>query len=92
MAAMQHNVAYIPEERPGYRPGQTTYNITSVASPQLKNRAFDVEVGCIVGGSSAVNGRVFQSGTAEEYNLWADLGGPGGTWGWESMFHYLKKV
>lgn len=79
-------------ERDGYRPGRTTYNITSLPSPALNNRTFNVAIGCIVGGSSAVNGQVFQRGTAGDYDLWGELGGgEESTWNWESMLTYFKK-
>ncbi|KEZ42395.1 Glucose oxidase [Scedosporium apiospermum] len=79
-------------ERDGYRPGRTTYNITSQPSPQLNNRTFNVGIGCIVGGSSAVNGQVFQRGTAGDYDIWGELGGAEDTtWTWENILGYFKK-
>ncbi|CAI4218730.1 unnamed protein product [Parascedosporium putredinis] len=63
-------------ERDGYRPGRTTYNITSQPSPELNNRTFNVGIGCIVGGSSAVNGQVFQRGTAGDYDIWGSSADP----------------
>jgi choline dehydrogenase-like flavoprotein len=73
--------------------GKTTFDITSQPSPELKGRTFPVIVGCLVGGSSAINGRVFQKGTAEEYNTWGALAGSAKTtWTWENIFQYFKKV
>ncbi|KAK3331568.1 hypothetical protein B0T19DRAFT_380035 [Cercophora scortea] len=81
------------QEPEGYRQGQTTYNITSAPSPGLNNRTFQVDVGCIVGGSSAINGRIFQRGTAKDYEIWDELGGIGNksTWNWENLLGYFKK-
>ncbi|KAF2834637.1 GMC oxidoreductase [Patellaria atrata CBS 101060] len=67
------------------------YNITSVPQPHLNDRRFNVGIGNIVGGSSAVNGMVFLRGTREEYDAWAELGGPNSTWTWEGILPYFKK-
>jgi choline dehydrogenase-like flavoprotein len=73
--------------------GRTTYNITSEPCPELKGRRFPVVVGCVVGGSSAINGQVFQKGTAEEYDAWGALSGVGDPkWNWNSMIPYFRKV
>ena len=83
-----------PTEPEGYRQGQTTYNITSAPCPELNNRTFQVDVGCIVGGSSAVNGRIFQRGAAKDYDIWGELGGDGAksSWNWQNLLGYFKKV
>ncbi|KAK3986159.1 hypothetical protein QBC44DRAFT_403187 [Cladorrhinum sp. PSN332] len=76
----------------GYVQGQTTYNITSAPVADLNNRTFPVDVGCIVGGSSAVNGRIFQRGSAADYNIWGELGGVNSTtWNWDNLLGYFKK-
>ena len=68
------------------------YNIQSVAQKELNNRAFSVGIGKVVGGSSAVNGMVFQRGAAEEYDIWGKLGGGNSTWNWDGILPYFKKV
>ncbi|KAK0732412.1 hypothetical protein B0T21DRAFT_334565 [Apiosordaria backusii] len=80
-------------EPDGQRPG-TVYNITSAPVSGLGNRTFPVVVGCVVGGGSAVNGRVFQRGTTEDYDIWGELGGEGarGGWNWADMLRYFKKA
>ncbi|KAK4168448.1 hypothetical protein QBC43DRAFT_360353 [Cladorrhinum sp. PSN259] len=79
----------VPE---GYVQGQTTYNITSAPNTDLNNRNFSVDIGCIVGGSSAVNGRIFQRGSAADYNIWGELGGvKSTTWNWDNLLGYFKK-
>ncbi|KAI5807816.1 hypothetical protein DFH27DRAFT_510405 [Peziza echinospora] len=67
------------------------YNINSVAQKELNNRAFSVGIGKVVGGSSAVNGMVFQRGAAEEYDIWGQLGGGNSTWNWDGILPYFKK-
>ncbi|KAK0639798.1 glucose oxidase [Cercophora newfieldiana] len=72
--------------------GQTTYNITSAPSPGLRNRTFPVDIGCVVGGSSAINGMVFQRGNAKDYNIWDELARGKNTWNWDSLLGYFKKA
>jgi len=56
---------------PDGRRGQSNmYNITSVPQQNLNDREIMVQVGCIVGGSSAVNAQAFVRGTKPEYDLW----------------------
>ncbi|KAF2179010.1 GMC oxidoreductase [Zopfia rhizophila CBS 207.26] len=55
------------------------FNITSEPSPGLNNRTFRVGVGCVVGGSSTVNGQVFLRGSKLEYDAWKELSGPNST-------------
>jgi len=62
-------------------------------NPELNNHTFNVGIGCIVGGSSAVNGQVFQRGTAGDYDLWGELSDDkNSTWNWKDLFGYFKKV
>ncbi|KAF2476896.1 alcohol oxidase [Lindgomyces ingoldianus] len=68
------------------------YNITSVPQKELLNMPTNVQIGNLVGGSSGVNGMVFLRGTSEEYDIWAELGGPGSTWNWQGMLPYFKKA
>jgi choline dehydrogenase-like flavoprotein len=68
------------------------YNITSVPQVDMNNRTQAVQLGCCVGGSSAVNGMVMVRGTKPEYDGWAELGGPNSTWNWDGILPYFKKV
>ncbi|KAF2455331.1 hypothetical protein BDY21DRAFT_324656 [Lineolata rhizophorae] len=68
------------------------YNLTSVPQPMLGNKTAPVDIGHCVGGSSAINGMAVMRGTAEEYNIWAELGGEGSTWDWDGMLPYFKKA
>ncbi|KAM0328803.1 hypothetical protein ACHAQA_005217 [Verticillium albo-atrum] len=67
------------------------FNLTSRPQQNLNSRTFSVGIGCVVGGSSNVNGQVFLRGTSEEYDAWAELGGPGSTWNWAGLLPYFKK-
>lgn len=68
------------------------FNITSEVQPNLNNRRFNVGIGCVVGGSSIVNGQVFLRGSKPEYDAWRELGGPNSTWDWEGILPYFQKV
>jgi choline dehydrogenase-like flavoprotein len=68
------------------------FNITSRPQPELNNRSFSVGLGCMVGGSSGVNGQVFLRGSKEEFDAWAELGGPGSTWNWDGLLPYFRKA
>ncbi|KAM7188073.1 hypothetical protein V8F33_010836 [Rhypophila sp. PSN 637] len=80
-------------EPDGLRLGQNTYNITSAPAAELNNKTFSVDVGCIVGGGSAVNGRILQRGTKDDYDIWSQLGGSGadGPWSWKNLLKYFRK-
>lgn len=66
------------------------YDITSASQPNLNNRSFYVGIGNVVGGSSRVNGQVMMRGSAEDFELWADLiEDP--SWGWDGMLPYFLK-
>ncbi|KAK4163114.1 putative GMC oxidoreductase [Cladorrhinum sp. PSN259] len=79
-------------EPDGRRGTSNMYNITSVPQVHLKNREFWVGVGCIVGGSSAVNAQAFQRGTKLEYSHWDALSGiPNSGWDFEGLQPYFRK-
>jgi hypothetical protein len=68
-------------------PPSLMYNITSVGTVKQF-----VGVGCVVGGSSAINTQVWMRGTSEDYDRWAAIGGAGSTWNWDRILPYFKKV
>jgi choline dehydrogenase-like flavoprotein len=68
------------------------YNISSVPQIGMNNRTQTVNIGNVVGGCSAVNGMAFNRGTSDEYDGWAELGGPNSTWNWNGLLPYFKKV
>jgi choline dehydrogenase-like flavoprotein len=83
---------------PEYYPTATRYyNITSQPLPGLYNRTMAVIAGCVVGGSSAVNGQFFGRGSAEDYDAWVWAAGKtheaefGREWGWENILPWFRK-
>ncbi|KAF2455020.1 hypothetical protein BDY21DRAFT_289964 [Lineolata rhizophorae] len=74
----------------GFNP-RFTYNITSQPQEQLDGRQFPVGAGCIVGGSSGVNGMMFDRGSAEDYDNFARAGYEDSDWTWEGLLPYFKK-
>lgn len=77
----------------GSSPG-TLYPITSVPQRWLANRTQAVNVGNVVGGSSAINGMAFMRGTADEYDGWAELGGGSdkSTWDWKGVLPFFRRA
>lgn len=72
------------------------YNVTTVPQPGLNNRTRTVPAGCVVGGSSAVNGMIFDRGTAEDYDAWNLVAGEwreeyAEEWSWDNLLPYFKK-
>ncbi|PKS13266.1 hypothetical protein jhhlp_000037 [Lomentospora prolificans] len=72
------------------------YNITSPPMEGLNNRTKNVAAGCVVGGSSAVNGMIFDRGSAEDYDAWVWATGDwqeeyGKEWGWDNLLPYFRK-
>lgn len=65
------------------------YSITSGPEPFMNNKTWQVHVGNVVGGGSAVNGMQFDRGTDADYDAWEKLGNPG--WGSEDLAAYFKK-
>jgi choline dehydrogenase-like flavoprotein len=66
------------------------FNRTSIPQRELNNRTFRVLAAGVVGGGSAVNGQLFDRGSALDYDSWRDLGNPG--WGWNDLLPYFRKV
>ncbi|KAF1972084.1 choline dehydrogenase [Bimuria novae-zelandiae CBS 107.79] len=66
------------------------FNITSVPQTEIVQQSvYRYAIGAVVGGSSAVNGMVFDRGAKADYDAWEELGNPG--WGWDGLFPYFKK-
>lgn len=82
---------------PEYLPGTRMYNITSAPLEYLHGRGNRVAAGCVVGGSSAVNGMFFDRGAAEDYDSWVWAAGEEheeeyrGEWGWDGIYPFFKK-
>lgn len=65
------------------------FNISSAPQREINDLVYRYSVGCCVGGSSAVNGMVFDRGAKADYDAWEELGNRG--WGWDGLFPYFKK-
>lgn len=68
------------------------WTFNSLPNPDVKNKTGVVLAGQTVGGSSAVNGMFFDRPARADFDLWADVGGPGlDSWRWDEMFPFFKK-
>jgi choline dehydrogenase-like flavoprotein len=65
------------------------FNISSAPQHEINDLVYRYSVGSCVGGSSAVNGMVFDRGAKADYDAWEELGNHG--WGWSGLFPYFKK-
>ncbi len=59
-------------------------------SPATNNRAIQVTQGKTLGGSSSVNGMVYNRGQAADFDHWASLGNPG--WGYEDVLPFFRRT
>lgn len=66
------------------------WQFKTVPQPLLNNRVIDIPAGKVVGGSSGLNGLMFDRGAKGDYDAWEELGNPG--WGWKGLLPYFKKV
>ncbi|SPN99988.1 related to alcohol oxidase [Cephalotrichum gorgonifer] len=82
---------------PEYRSGTRMYNITSAPLVHTTGRPANVACGCVVGGSSAVNGMFFDRGSAEDYDSWVWAAGEdheaeyAREWGWDNIYPFFQK-
>ena len=58
-------------------------------SESLNGRMVAVPQGRVVGGSSSVNGMVYNRGQAADFDTWAQMGNRG--WGFEDLLPYFKR-
>ncbi|PPQ66224.1 hypothetical protein CVT24_000336 [Panaeolus cyanescens] len=79
----------IPRNVGGAMRTQYDWNFTTVAQPALNNRQIGIPAGKVVGGSSVLNGMLFDRGAAADYDAWAELGNPG--WDFKGLLPYFKK-
>ncbi|KAF4445763.1 hypothetical protein F53441_10512 [Fusarium austroafricanum] len=66
------------------------WNFTTVPQPGANNRAFNVNRGKVLGGSSALNLMTYDRAAAAEYDSWEALGNPG--WNWKTMIKAMTKA
>ena len=66
------------------------WNITTEPQIYLNGKSQNLPIGKALGGSSLINGMMFDRGAPGDYDMWEDLGNPG--WGWAGLLPYFKKV
>ena len=71
-----------------YKPG-FTWPFTTEPGPGLNGRSIRLPQGRIVGGSSSVNGLVYNRGMAADFDDWAELGNTG--WGYRDVLPYFRR-
>ncbi|MAT52621.1 MAG: choline dehydrogenase [Porticoccaceae bacterium] len=67
-----------------------TWQYSYEPSPATLNRAIQVTQGKTLGGSSSVNGMVYNRGQAQDFDHWAVLGNPG--WTYDDVLPYFKRT
>ena len=58
-------------------------------SPGLGGRTVAIPQGRVVGGSSSINGMVYNRGQAADFDTWAQMGNRG--WGFDDLLPYFKR-
>lgn len=72
---------------------QPRYTFKSAPQATLGGKAFDVQLGKMVGGSSGINAMMTVRGSAQDYDRWGQLFGDDDQgWSWDGLLPYFKKV
>ena len=58
-------------------------------SPSLDGRSVAIPQGKVVGGSSSINGMVYNRGQRADFDVWAQMGNRG--WGYDDLLPYFKR-
>jgi choline dehydrogenase len=69
---------------------KTSWSFFSQPEPGLKGRSIPVSRGKALGGSSAINGTVYNRGSSADYNRWSEMGLKG--WDYASLLPYFKRI
>ncbi|KAJ6617021.1 aryl-alcohol oxidase [Mycena sp. CBHHK59/15] len=72
-------------------PQRLNWNYTTVPQPSLNNRSIVYPRGHVLGGSSALNGMIYERATIDDYNRLANITGDDG-WSWDSLLPYFLKT
>jgi len=59
-------------------------------SPDMAGRSFYLPSGKMLGGSSSINGMIYNRGQKDDYNGWAQMGCTG--WSYEDVLPYFKRL
>jgi choline dehydrogenase len=68
---------------------RVTWQLQYQGSEGTLGRVTPLVQGKVLGGSSAVNGAVYNRGQREDFDTWAELGNPG--WGYEDVLPYFRR-
>lgn len=68
----------------------SNWNYNTTKQPGLKNRKIFQPRGKTLGGSSSLNGMVYQRGNPADYDEWESWGNMG--WGYKDMLPYFRKM
>lgn len=68
---------------------RVTWQLQYQGSEGTLGRVTPLVQGKVLGGSSAVNGAVYNRGQKEDFDTWAELGNPG--WGYADVLPYFRK-
>lgn len=66
------------------------WNLTTAPQTYLDGRSRPISQGRVLGGSTILNGMLWNRGGQGDYNDWVALGNPG--WGWNDMLPYFIKA
>jgi choline dehydrogenase len=69
---------------------KVTWQFKSEPSAGTAGRQIQITQGKTLGGSSAVNGGVYNRGQSKDYDSWAQRGNPG--WGYEDLLPYFRRT
>ncbi|KAJ3748486.1 alcohol oxidase [Lentinula detonsa] len=72
-------------------PSTYQWNYTTVPQLSASNRSISYPRGHILGGSSAINGMVYDRAATSDFDKLANMTGDSG-WAWESMLTYYEKL
>lgn len=70
---------------------RTDWQYRTEPNPGLNGRSLLYPSGKILGGSSSINGMIYQRGQAQDYDRWAELIGDD-SWRWDQVLPLFKKV
>ena len=68
--------------------GPLDFGLPIKPAPQVGNRAFNMALGHVLGGGSAINAMVWTRGMARDYDAWAEHGAAG--WAFEDVLPMFK--